>query len=110
MAEERKISENEKFCTSCGQVILKQAELCPKCGVRQSMATPSAYSKSKTTAGLLGILLGGVGAHKFYLGKVGLGILYLVFCWTFIPVIIGLIEGILYLTATDEAFAQKYCK
>jgi TM2 domain-containing membrane protein YozV len=110
MTEELKISENEKYCTSCGQVILKQAELCPMCGAKQANAVQAAAIKSKTTAGLLGIFLGGLGAHKFYLGKIGLGILYLVFCWTFIPAIIGLIEGIMYLTATDDAFARKYCK
>lgn len=64
--------------------------------------------KSKVTAGVLAILLGGFGIHKFYLGKTGMGILYLVFCWTGIPEVIGLIEGILYLTATDEDFQTKY--
>lgn len=64
--------------------------------------------RSKVTAGVLGILLGGLGAHKFYLGQVGLGILYLLFFWTFIPAIIGLIEGIIYLTMSDEEFARKY--
>jgi TM2 domain-containing membrane protein YozV len=64
--------------------------------------------KSKVTAGILAILLGGFGVHKFYLGKVGMGILYLVFCWTTIPSIIGLIEGIIYLTKTEEEFQRKY--
>jgi TM2 domain-containing membrane protein YozV len=64
--------------------------------------------KDKTTAGLLAILLGGLGAHKFYLNQTGLGILYLVFCWTFIPAIIGLVEGIVYLTMTDQDFNAKY--
>ena len=71
------------------------------------MAT-QAKSKSKVTAGVLGILLGDIGAHKFYLGKTGMGILYLVFFWTMIPGIIGLVEGILYLTMSDEKFAEKY--
>lgn len=60
--------------------------------------------KSKTTAGILAILLGGIGAHKFYLGKSGMGILYLVFCWTYIPGLIGLFEGISYLVKSDEDF------
>ncbi|WP_240421094.1 TM2 domain-containing protein [Paenibacillus periandrae] len=64
--------------------------------------------KSKTTAGILAILLGSLGVHKFYLGKIGLGIVYLLFCWTGIPGLIGLIEGILYLTKTDEEFQSKY--
>ncbi|MDE6513340.1 MAG: NINE protein [Muribaculaceae bacterium] len=60
--------------------------------------------KSKTTAGILALLLGGFGVHKFYLGKSGMGILYLVFCWTYIPGLIALFEGISYLTKSDEDF------
>lgn len=71
-------------------------------------AAGTATAKSKVAAGLLGILLGGLGAHKFYLGDIGLGILYLLFVWTGIPSLIGLIEGIIYLTMTDEDFAAKY--
>ena len=71
--------------------------------------TPVDYRpiKSKATAGILAILLGGIGVHKFYLGKAGLGIVYLLFCWTFIPGIIALIEGIIYLTQDDATFAAK---
>lgn len=65
-------------------------------------------AKSKVAAGVLGILLGGFGAHKFYLGEAGMGILYLVFFWTAIPALIGLIEGIIYLTMSDADFARKY--
>lgn len=64
--------------------------------------------KSRVVAGILGILLGSLGIHKFYLGKVGMGILYLIFSWTGIPGIIGLIEGILYLVKSDEEFQAKY--
>jgi len=66
--------------------------------------------KSKTTAGILAILLGGIGVHKFYLGQTGKGILYLLFCWTYIPALLGLIEGIMYLTSSDEKFYSKYVK
>ncbi|MBM7661488.1 TM2 domain-containing membrane protein YozV [Bacillus mesophilus] len=64
--------------------------------------------KSRVVAGVLGILLGNFGIHKFYLGKIGMGILYLAFFWTGIPGIIGLIEGILYLVKTEEEFQAKY--
>ncbi|MFF2446417.1 TM2 domain-containing protein [Neobacillus sp. NPDC058068] len=64
--------------------------------------------KSKVAAGVLAILLGCFGVHKFYLGKIGMGILYLLFCWTGIPSIIGLIEGILYLTKSDEEWDRQY--
>lgn len=63
--------------------------------------------KSKVAAGLFGILLGGLGIHKFYMGKVGIGLIYILFCWTGIPAIIGLVEGILYLTESDEKFASR---
>ena len=38
------------------------------------------------------LLLGGLGAHKFYAGKWIMGILYLLFCWTYVPTIIALID------------------
>jgi len=63
--------------------------------------------KSRTTAGILGILLGGLGIHKFYLGKAGLGIVYILLSWTFIPALVGFIEGIIYLTQDDATFAAK---
>lgn len=63
--------------------------------------------KSKVVAGVLGIFLGGLGIHKFYLGKIGMGILYLCFCWTGIPAVIGFIEGIIYLCSNDENFQLK---
>jgi TM2 domain-containing membrane protein YozV len=64
--------------------------------------------KNKLVAALLAIFLGGIGAHKFYLQKTGMGILYLVFFWTGIPAIIGLIEGLMYLATSDQDFAAKY--
>jgi len=64
--------------------------------------------KNKTTAGVLAILLGSIGIHKFYLGKGIQGLIYLIFCWTAIPAIIGLIEGIMYLTMSEAEFNLKY--
>ena len=63
--------------------------------------------KSKVAAGVFALVLGGLGIHKFYMGKVGQGLLYLLFSWTGIPAIIGLIEGIIYLTESDEKFASR---
>ncbi len=64
--------------------------------------------KSKIAAGILGILLGGLGIHKFYMGKIGMGIIYLLFCWTGIPAVVGFIEGIVYLCSNDENFQLKH--
>lgn len=64
--------------------------------------------KNKIVAALLAILLGGLGIHKFYLGQNGKGILYLIFCWTYIPGILSFIEGIIMLCSNDENFQIKY--
>ncbi len=68
------------------------------------------YTKDKTIAGLLAILLGSFGIHKFYLGEWIQGIVYLIFFWTYVPLFLGLIEGIRYLILTDERFASQYDK
>ncbi|UZE46958.1 TM2 domain-containing protein [Rhodopseudomonas sp. P2A-2r] len=105
--------ENQKYCTDCGSVISARAEICPRCGVRQ-MSPPGAFGattasgRSRVAAAIFAILLGGLGIHKFYLGRVGQGILYMLFCWTFVPAIIGLVEGIIYLTMSDADFEMKY--
>jgi TM2 domain-containing membrane protein YozV len=64
--------------------------------------------KNKGTAILLALLLGGLGAHKFYLGKSGSGILYLLFIWTFIPAILGLIDAIKYMLTDERSWNHKY--
>lgn len=104
-----------KYCHACGRSIDARAEICPLCGVRQPMMygpPPMGMSilsdRNRIAAALFALFLGGFGAHKFYLGRIGQGILYLVFCWTFIPAIIGFIEGIIYLTKSDEDFAAEY--
>ncbi|MBN7772707.1 TM2 domain-containing protein [Clostridium aminobutyricum] len=51
---------------------------------------------------LLAIFLGSLGAHKFYSGRIGLGIVYLVFCWTCIPGFLGVIEGIIAAFKTSD--------
>lgn len=64
--------------------------------------------KNKTTAGILALLLGGLGAHKFYLGRILQGLLYFIFCWTFIPAVVALIEGIWYLTMSEADFNARF--
>ena len=72
----------------------------------------SAGQKSKVAAGLLALLLGTLGVHKFYLGYPGTGIIYIVLSFTFIGLIFtvpaSLIEGIIYLVKSDEDFDRIY--
>ncbi|MDG4942833.1 TM2 domain-containing protein [Staphylococcus agnetis] len=49
---------------------------------------------NKMTYVFFAFFLGGLGVHKFYIHKKGLGFLYLVFCWTGIPGVIGIFEGV----------------
>ena len=65
-------------------------------------------AKDRLVAIVLALFLGSVGMHKFYLGKVGQGIIYAVFFWTYIPTLIGWIEAIRYLMKSDEAWAAEY--
>ncbi len=62
--------------------------------------------KDNVVAILLAIFLGGFGAHQFYLGRPGLGVLYLLFCWTLIPSIIALIECF-FLTARVDQYNAR---
>ena len=64
--------------------------------------------KNRIVAAGLAFFLGGFGIHKFYLGQIGWGIVYLIFCWTFIPAFVAFIEFIIYLCTSDEDFARKY--
>lgn len=52
----------------------------------------NAVKKNPTTAIVLALFLGGLGAHRFYLGQIGWGVVYVLFVWTFIPVLVALIE------------------
>lgn len=112
-----------KYCSACAEMIDARAEICPKCGVRQQ-GVPSYGSSTdpvlqdaaskKLAAGLCGILLGSLGVHKFILGMttpaVTMLLVTLLTCGfgAFVTHIIGLVEGIIYLTKSDEEFYQTY--
>ena len=69
---------------------------------------PKGKGVNQIAYGLFALFLGGFGVHKFYVGKVGLGIVYLLFCWTFIPAIIALVEGIIAFTKKADAEGNIY--
>ncbi|MEI6287544.1 MAG: TM2 domain-containing protein [Bacillota bacterium] len=112
------------FCQKCGNEIDQGAAFCGKCGARatvvannynqtsnspppinQRITTPA---KSKTTAGLLGIFLGGLGIHRFYLGYTMIGVIQIVvsFLTGGIGALWGFVEGILILTGSMNTDAE----
>lgn len=64
--------------------------------------------KNKNVAGILAFFLGGLGAHRFYLDQVGLGIFYLIFFWFPLTWLIGIIDAIIFFTMREETFDAKY--
>ena len=61
----------------------------------------------RKTAMLLCAVLGGLGAHRFYLGQKGLGALYVVFSWTFVPLIASWIDLAFLAAQDDEDFVEE---
>jgi len=66
--------------------------------------------RNKTLAAILALFFGSIGGHRFYLGQVGLGILYLVFAFTFIPFFLGLIDALVFFGMSEEEFNFRYNK
>lgn len=113
-------------CPDCGNSVSDAAEACPHCGypmrahyglrTREDWfgrsparnASQRRPTKSKTTALILALFLGGAGIHRFYLGRPVSGLLYLVFCWTFIPLGLAILEVLRLALMSDEDFAEKY--
>jgi TM2 domain-containing membrane protein YozV len=105
-------------CSDCGAALKKDSDFCPECGVFQVPKKQiQAVSKkqiiairdlNKTVAAVFAIILGTFGIHKFYLKRAGWGFIYLFFCWTGIPTILGFIEGVYLLLMTDDHFYQNY--
>jgi len=110
-------------CLKCGTPIKAQwaaRGLCADCegvGVRglpmnaAPGSTPVAMypgmRKSRTTSVGLGLVFGGIGAHKFYLDRPGMGLLYAAFCWTGIPSLIGIFEAVKYIRMDEEEFQRR---
>ncbi|SEQ52392.1 TM2 domain-containing protein [Amphritea atlantica] len=99
---EANVEKDTVFCRECGEKIAKTAVSCPQCSATQNLG-----GKSKVAAGLLAIFIGGFGIHRFYLGQ-WWGIFYLLFFWTWIPGIISLVEGIVFLCTSEQSWTKKY--
>lgn len=64
--------------------------------------------KSRIITALLSFFLGSWGGQHFYLGNVGKGVLSIIFSWTLIPTIFGVLEGLKFISMSDEEFDAKY--
>lgn len=111
-----------KYCPNCGKEVLENAVVCVNCGsavntnnvnsINNTNTTVDPNSKSKIAAGLLGIFLGCIGVHNFYLGYTGKAVgqllLTVLSCGILSPIsaIWGLIEGILILTGSINTDAK----
>lgn len=113
-------------CNQCGNMVSENAQACPHCGnpINGAYGQPpqnfNAYNapnnfnaanvtpKSKTTAALLALFLGGIGVHYFYMGKHIPGLVFLVLCWTWVPALLALVQAIMMFTMTEEQFNAKY--
>ena len=104
----------KKYCQNCGTAIQPNQAMCTKCGVALAVTTTASGAKSKIAAGLLGIFIGCLGIHKFYLGYTKEAVIMLLVsiltCGLGATVmwIISLVEGIIYLTKSDEEFDRLY--
>lgn len=105
------------FCKNCGNEIEPNAEFCGKCGTKiDSVPTYQGVvqnsGKSKIAAGILGILLGGLGVHNFYLGYTSKAVAQLLISLlsfgslAVVSSIWGLVEGILILTGSISCDAS----
>lgn len=102
-------------CTNCGTVL--PISPMPMQHVPSQAGVKPAGAEKKLASGLCGILLGGLGIHKFILGYTTEGVIMLVIyivglflCGipSLVMHVIGIIEGIMYLTKSDEEFVQTY--
>jgi TM2 domain-containing membrane protein YozV len=108
-----------KFCSSCGNKVLVEAEICMNCGVRLRNAGSSVGSvgpsgKSRLAYALFYLFLGPLGVHDFYIGRTVTGIVWLVATITvigaFVTIPLAFIMGVLWLIRSDDEFETMLAK
>lgn len=125
---ESELSATARKCRYCGEWVQRECRrcgtglrgewaargLCAECEMEAtaveeaSAGTAVVGRKSKGTAVLLAFLGGGLGLHKFYLNRPGMGTLYLLTCWTLIPFLVAFFEAFRYLFMSDEEFHHEH--
>lgn len=94
-------------CKACQSRMSKEAPYCPTCAHPNPLTAYDGPVKSRIVAALLAIFFGGFGIHRFYMNEPKIALVYILFVWTFIPVIIGVIEGLIYIFQTDDQFRAR---
>lgn len=64
--------------------------------------------RNRYIAAILAFTLGTFGVHKLYVGQMGWFIIYLLFSWTGIPSLAGMVEAVLYLARPEDDFVRRY--
>ena len=105
------VGAGKNFCYNCGEPCAQEAIFCTKCGVAFAAPVAEKSTKSRMAAGLLGIFLGSIGVHNFYLGYTGKAVAQLLITLltcglgTVATRIWGLVEGIMLLTNKNSTDA-----
>jgi TM2 domain-containing membrane protein YozV len=101
------------ICPECRSWIDNAAKMCPICGPRiKHLPRPASEGRSRITAALLALFLGVAGAHKFYLGRIKMGIIYILISLTAIgfaiTLALSIYDAIILFTMSDEEFARNF--
>lgn len=72
------------------------------------MSVANRVPKDQTRAVLLAALLGDFGLHHFYLGRISVGVVYLMFCWTGIPGVLGALDARRYAFMNADTWSVRF--
>lgn len=65
-------------------------------------------AKNRGIAVALALFTGGLGIHRFYVGRIGTGFAYALFFWTFIPAILGVVQALQWAFMSEASFQERY--